>query len=591
MNVMKKVITVFLLISLVITMQAFTAVAQEPADYQTITVGINGNYPPFQYENEDGFAGFEIEMMNLIGEIAGYNVKYVNMPFEDLITAVNEGRVDCALSLFIITQERRQTVEFSMPYLSSVTTYDNNGNEEEYFEDYAIVFKKGAKESDRTDSAFDTTAQIYYMVGEAIQSLRGNGTIEELIAKYGLNTVEDNGYYKCTYFLNDYSHNYISEWAADYIAQAEKLNITDPGAIYDYDADISREQFCELIYNYIESIGKLDLTNKSNYFADTNNEKIAVLNNMGIIFGKTETEFRPDDNLTREEAAVIITRMINKTIPIPVTEMYFDFDDSSEISDWAADSVQTVCNMGVMNGIGNNRFAPQELYTVEQAIAVLVRIYEIQVLNNESVAADDEPAVPKFPVVDVELDDFYIDKAQMLAQKTVEHKNLWTELYGIDKDVIEEVMKTAETDFHSLEEVYCIRLDYEKIIKKIEEEYPDINLSGIKEEDFFGSSVFIKPLQVMINSIYGSDSVMISLIKEGEGFIMPEGYSEDFTMYLKCPGAYSCLAAFSKIGEQVIYGEVRFVINGEDDDFINSLNDFYDLLGEGSITLERVNMQ
>ena len=55
--------------------------------------------------------------------------------------------------------------------------------------------------------------------------------------------------------------------------------------------------------------------------------------------------------------------------------MYFEFADNAQISDWAMNGIQTLCNMGIMNGVENNRFAPQNPYTTEQAVATLVRVY------------------------------------------------------------------------------------------------------------------------------------------------------------------------------------------------------------------------
>ncbi len=111
-------------------------------------------------------------------------------------------------------------------------------------------------------------------------------------------------------------------------------------------------------------------------FTDTDNEHIGVLNALGIINGKSETEFAPNDSLTREEAAAILYRMINKIYPgWDATAQYFDFADSAEISEWAMNDIQVICNMGIMKGVGDNRFAPKELYTTEQAIATLVRVY------------------------------------------------------------------------------------------------------------------------------------------------------------------------------------------------------------------------
>ena len=41
-------------------------------------------------------------------------------------------------------------------------------------------------------------------------------------------------------------------------------------------------------------------------FADTDDDEVAFLANSGIINGRSETEFAPNDDITREEAAVIL---------------------------------------------------------------------------------------------------------------------------------------------------------------------------------------------------------------------------------------------------------------------------------------------
>ena len=102
-----------------------------------------------------------------------------------------------------------------------------------------------------------------------------------------------------------------------------------------------------------------------------------MLNALGIINGKSKTEFAPNDYLTREEAATIIYRLIDKIYPDWVaTEIYFDFADSSQISDWAMNNIQFICNMGIMKGVEDNKFAPKDNYTTEQAIVTLVRVYD-----------------------------------------------------------------------------------------------------------------------------------------------------------------------------------------------------------------------
>ena len=175
-----------------------------------------------------------------------------------------------------------------------------------------------------------------------------------------------------------------SKWAADSIETARKINIISGN--YNFPGAITREEFCELIFNFIEnfpgsafSVGIIKPP-----FTDTDNEHIEVLNALGIVKGKSETEFAPNDSLTREEAAAILCRLINKIYPgWDATAQYFDFADSGQISDWAMNDIQVICNMGIMQGVGDNRFAPKELYTTEQAVATLVRVYHNFAKSND----------------------------------------------------------------------------------------------------------------------------------------------------------------------------------------------------------------
>ena len=169
----------------------------------------------------------------------------------------------------------------------------------------------------------------------------------------------------------------ISDWAEESVRKAHSLNIAEEGRDYDYTAAITREEFCELVFNTIIAVqGSVTTDEKPNVFTDTDNSKVIALNRLGIISGKTDTEFFPNDALTREEAASIIVRMINAVMPMAVHEVYFMYDDMDQVSDWAADSVQIISNMGFMTGVGGNKFAPKDNYTVEQSMSSLVRIYD-----------------------------------------------------------------------------------------------------------------------------------------------------------------------------------------------------------------------
>ena len=187
-------------------------------------------------------------------------------------------------------------------------------------------------------------------------------------------------------------NGYISDWAKAEVDEAKNLGIINNDVGYLYQIPITREMFCEFAYNYIVEFGKdLEVSN-DHKFTDTDNAKVEALSSLGIIKGKSETEFAPNDLLTREEAATILNRLINVVHPdLASTELYFEFADGTQISDWAMNDIQRICNMGVMKGVGNNNFDPKDNYTTEQAIVTLVRVYASSGISKNVIGGADEP--------------------------------------------------------------------------------------------------------------------------------------------------------------------------------------------------------
>ena len=175
---------------------------------------------------------------------------------------------------------------------------------------------------------------------------------------------------------------YDDSFVTSVVETALKNNMLEKSRSYIFDASITREQYCELIYNLIYAcIDSVELPDCHVEFADSTNKKVIDLAKLEIIYGKSESVFAPQDNLTREEAAVIIGRTVDSILPIPMHEIYFIFDDEGDISDWAKNSVQTVCNMGVMKGTGDNKFSPKATLSVQDAITMLVRILDTYKAN------------------------------------------------------------------------------------------------------------------------------------------------------------------------------------------------------------------
>ena len=89
----------------------------------------------------------------------------------------------------------------------------------------------------------------------------------------------------------------------------------------------------------------------------------------GFIKGQSDDTFAPLANISREEMAVILNRVLS----LESTET--EIKDIDSVSAWAQDSVKAVFTSGIMQGYDKN-FNPHDNVTREMAAVVCVRIYE-----------------------------------------------------------------------------------------------------------------------------------------------------------------------------------------------------------------------
>ncbi|MDB2544714.1 ABC transporter substrate-binding protein/permease [Woeseiaceae bacterium] len=85
-----------------------------------IIVGANIGNVPWEFQDSDGsYIGFEIDLVNKVGEQLKRKIKIINIPFNGLFAAVQSGRVDLAISSINITEKRLESVSFTQPYYDS----------------------------------------------------------------------------------------------------------------------------------------------------------------------------------------------------------------------------------------------------------------------------------------------------------------------------------------------------------------------------------------------------------------------------------------------------------------------------------------
>ena len=161
------------------------------------------------------------------------------------------------------------------------------------------------------------------------------------------------------------------------ISRAVSLGIIN-NENYNFNDDITREQFCNFVYNWVNPIKELPIFKYERApFDDTNgNDKITVLYSAKIVSGKGDYIFSPNDKLTREEAATILCRAANYLdIELPLVKVDMSYADNSEISSWAVSSVYSLKTLNILNNTDKN-FNPKANITISQAVSVLVRLYD-----------------------------------------------------------------------------------------------------------------------------------------------------------------------------------------------------------------------
>ncbi len=84
-----------------------------------ITVASDIAYRPFEFTRDGEPVGFDIDLMNEIGERANLKVEFQNVTFDGIIPGLTSGLYDAAISAMTITEERAQQVDFSDPYFNA----------------------------------------------------------------------------------------------------------------------------------------------------------------------------------------------------------------------------------------------------------------------------------------------------------------------------------------------------------------------------------------------------------------------------------------------------------------------------------------
>ena len=159
------------------------AAAEEIPD--PLRVGTEGVYAPFSIKKGEEFSGFDVEVMDALGERLGVEVEYVATPWDSMFAALGSGRFDMVANQVTYNEERDELYDLSDPYVDTggvlVVAEDNPENIEK------LADLKGKRAAENLTSSWaeiaeDNGAEIVGVDGmtEAMASLK-EGRVDAIV--------------------------------------------------------------------------------------------------------------------------------------------------------------------------------------------------------------------------------------------------------------------------------------------------------------------------------------------------------------------------------------------------------------------------
>lgn len=152
-----------------------------------LTVGSDIPYKPFEF-GKPPYEGFDVELVNAIGDELGLEVEFVKSPFDTIFRDVAQGKFDMVASSSTITPEREKVVAFSDPYFqadqSLVVLEDATFDSVDELSGRTIGAQLGTTGETYADDETDAEeVRTYDLVDDAFQALQA-GQIEAVIVDF-----------------------------------------------------------------------------------------------------------------------------------------------------------------------------------------------------------------------------------------------------------------------------------------------------------------------------------------------------------------------------------------------------------------------
>ncbi|MGI6128866.1 MAG: S-layer homology domain-containing protein [bacterium] len=164
-------------------------------------------------------------------------------------------------------------------------------------------------------------------------------------------------------------------WAKDIIQQLANADvlILDEESNFKPDQAVTRAEFAAMLVKGYQwkNVELKEFPDTADHWA---NEYIAVAAGRGIVEGYKDGNFGPEELITREQIAAMISRAAKLEGPVEGKE----FADADKIADWAQESVQLASGFSILTGLPDGTFQPKANATKAEAAAIVYRALQLR---------------------------------------------------------------------------------------------------------------------------------------------------------------------------------------------------------------------
>lgn len=195
-------------------------------------------------------------------------------------------------------------------------------------------------------------------------------TAKVALATFGLSVMLPTAAFAATDTQGHWAGSVLAKWESQALISGYEDGTIRP------DHEISRAEFVALVnrvagYQAAGSTVKFSDVKTGDWYAG----QVAIAVNEGYIGGFEDNTFRPNDSVTRAQAAAIIARI--KNLPSDAARAN-QFADAAATPDWAKGVVGAVANAGYMIGDEANNFNAEKALTRAEAVASLDRVFGVK---------------------------------------------------------------------------------------------------------------------------------------------------------------------------------------------------------------------